>query len=406
MNSAQNKMRTNGMFLRSFDSKRYQELQAQKQKILEKQKELMKIKERKDKKEAKRKKKLNEYAEEALSFAAIPENETEALSAVDTTKELENTENEEKDLKVKTSKPRSPESKSVTSEAQESTADEEDAELTGNIDAVDAASATNVENEVVVESKVEDPTITDNVKVLKEEPKTAKIIDLQKKSNDTIKAESDSDKISDTVSKPLNEPSGKVAKEYAIIAKLNKEAILRETEHVVQKSETLFAAINGNVTKEESKKVSKSSSGNDEDIKESPMKTSTDAYAVVDLNVTMSLLKDINDELKDKKNADKALKVVGNSESVSAKVLNLKDDVRAIYLENKENFNLRNQNYMSRSAGYHGDIDTSTSSIEPDIDPAVDQFLAAKFSCNGKERLIITEEQLSSLQYVGSSSSG
>ena len=42
----QSKMRTNGAFLRNFDSKRYQELQQQKQQILRKQQELEKIKQK------------------------------------------------------------------------------------------------------------------------------------------------------------------------------------------------------------------------------------------------------------------------------------------------------------------------------------------------------------------------
>ena len=62
----QSKMRTNGAFLRSFDSKRYQELQQQKQEILRKQQELKNIK-RKSKVGGKDKVLVNIDAEEGCS---------------------------------------------------------------------------------------------------------------------------------------------------------------------------------------------------------------------------------------------------------------------------------------------------------------------------------------------------
>ena len=67
----QSKMRTNGAFLRNFDSKRYQELQQQKEEILKKQQELEKIKHKgkqSDKVKAKGKAKVSSKSAEAFDF--------------------------------------------------------------------------------------------------------------------------------------------------------------------------------------------------------------------------------------------------------------------------------------------------------------------------------------------------
>ena len=401
MNSAQNKMRTNGMFLRNFDSKRYQELQAQKQKILEKQQELLRIKEKKEKKEAKRKKKSKEIVEESSSFAVIPESETENTDEVsDSTEGVATSENESID---------------VTSESEGA----DSAHLnTASVDIPDGAIPTDVVNEPKeqLKSKCDTVTKTEGSKIENVASKIENVAkegnvnkNKQGKSKDTngvVKFEEPLEKKLGIAGKTSQQTNVKPEKEYAIIAKLNKEAILRETELVVKKSETLFAGLNGDIPTEDDAKVKKSKTKSKEQKKTNTnesLKSNIEAYAIVDLDVTMSLVNEVNDINANKETVPE---VTETDKTLTNTIQNDSDEMRSLFIDNKDNTYIRNQNYMSRSAGYNGDIDTSTSSIEPDVDVAVNQYLAAKFIMNNKERLVITEEQLSSLQYVGSSSSG
>lgn len=378
MNSAQKKMRTNGMFLRNFDSKRYQELQTQKQKILDKQKELIRIKDNKDKKEVK-KKNISNGVNNGVNTVVngITENVPEdngsdiAEAGVPTICVTDDI----------------PETSIVGPEAlPESTHETIEETMRDSEGIIGSESKLEIEKE---NSENGDST-------------TGAISETSEKQNDMVQSAQELAQISENVSENAGETLGKVVKEYAIIAKLNKEAILRETELVVQKSEIVYAEINDSASSD-NEKVNKVKTGNDVVVKETSskgLKTVTDAYAIVDLDITMSLVNEINDE------AEKIPESTESNKSIPGNVNVKRTGNKSNSMTNNENNYVRYQNCMSRSTGYHGDMDTSTSSIEPDGDSAVDQFLVAKFSVKHKERLVITEEQLMSLQYIGSSSSG
>lgn len=378
MSSAQGKMRTNGMFLRSFDSKRYQELQAQKQKILEKQKELMKIKEKGD---AKKKQKdtgktsgTEDELEKAAESAEIKDIEgassvvTKFVASADGTTEetvSEILDFTEPDIKCESDV----EMKTENGENNPNENDEKSTKKQSKTSITVRPSETVIQNGASVE----------NVKaVSKAKPADA----------------ANSGQGQRGLKKSL---SGQSIKEYAIIAKQNQQAIKRESE-LVQKTDTgIYAKQDILVNKTEEMKR------NQEMVKKlmgKQNKSNSDAYAVVDLTVTMNLVNAINEN-----------NVNGNTEQVTANGSVGKGSSKhrkgTGYTDYKDIINnYKHHNKMSRSAGYSGDIDTSTSSLEPDYDYAhVDQYLTSKLSLN-KDRLVITEEQLNSLQTITSSSSG
>lgn len=379
--SAQGKMRTNGMFLRSFDSKRYQELQAQKQKILEKQKELMKIKEKRD---AKRKAQEGKKGSNGENGEIVP----------DTSLDSQRVMNTDGSGGVKQ------DSNDVV-DKDDSTLEEVTSEDTGKS-----------EDEMKVDMQNKNSVLQSVGNTGKKQSK-----DLVKGSsdctesgpnqlrNDTSKYKANQEQLdvvntaqgTTGIKKSL---SGQNVKEYAIIAKQNQQAIRRETALLEQKSGPgVYAKTDNSVSKPDKQNV--------KPVKSTKVpkqsKANSDAYAVVDLTVTMNLVNEINGNTLDDTTEKLANQSDGKSDSKgrsSSKGLG--------YVDYKDIIsNYKHYNKMSRSAGYSGDIDTSTSSLEPDyVDYAqMDQYLSSKLALN-KDRLVITEEQLNSLQTITSSSSG
>lgn len=376
--SAQGKMRTNGMFLRSFDSKRYQELQAQKQKILEKQKELMKIKEKRD---AKRK------AQEGKKGS---DGENVSDTSVDTQRVI----NTDGSGGIKQ------DSNDVV-DKDDSTLEEVTSEDTGKSED---------EMKVDIQNKNSTLQLVGNTGKMQSKDIVKGSSDCTERGpnqllNDTSKYNANQEQLdvgntaqgTAGIKKSL---SGQNVKEYAIIAKQNQQAIRRETALLEQKSGPgVYAKTDNSVNKPDKQNI--------KPVKSTKVpkqcKANSDAYAVVDLTVTMNLVNEINGNTVEDTTEKVANQSDGKSDSKarsSSKGLG--------YVDYKDIIsNYKYYNKMSRSAGYSGDIDTSTSSLEPDyVDYAqMDQYLSSKLALN-KDRLVITEEQLNSLQTITSSSSG
>lgn len=393
MNSGQSKMRTNGMFLRNFDSKRYQELQLQKEQILHKQKELEKRKEKKAKKERKRMSK---------KFDQITESAEETLSDTDQSVNSDSTCNE--------STCDGSDSSEVIAACMAALAAD------GN---VSSEGATNLNEEFVtkeidkaIQGATECDTVVDNainedlgastcgvtIKLIKSEEET-----VNAQSNDGDKSKVLNSKEEGEVLTPAVIPA-KASKEYAIIAKINKQALLSQTELVEQESGIKSAS---------DSESEKSSKVNQSPRKHSPLnnnsmngpnkkaavqgiaKSKAQAYAIVDLDETMTITKLHNGTTKIKIGPEVTKQMTDNDSKH-----NSKEHIESLY--RKRYMSGR----MSRSAGYNGDLDTSTSSLETDIDTAIDQYLLNKLGDHGNEKLVITEEDLSGLHYLASSSSG
>ena len=419
MSSTQSKMRTNGVFLRNFDSKRYQELQAQKQKILDKQKELIKIKEKKD---AKKK----EQDGTASDLSTGTETETEEVA------ELEEIEGEDGSVCV--------DIKVVVNDFDDvDGVIDAGGELKDSVNSQDVSKAmingNTGKNELEKKNGVvgnETDHISEKVKVDTSKVKTAQKADSvtpakvkqerthgsgnSKAGVKTVKgngviANSNANVKVDNLSKGQVQRgikkslSGQNVKEYAIIAKQNQQAIKRETE-IVQKTGTGIYATpdtigtqGTNKNQEIAKKLlAKAAKQN---------KANAEAYAVVDLTVTMNLVNEIKEN-----NLNANTEAVATTGATVAKTsTKSKSGGKGTgYTDYKDIINnYKHHHRMSRSAGYSGDIDTSTSSLEPDYDYShMDQYLSSKLSLNSlnKDRLVITEEQLNSLQTITSSSSG
>ena len=424
MSSTQSKMRTNGVFLRNFDSKRYQELQAQKQKILDKQKELIKIKEKKD---AKKK----EQDGTASDLSTGTETETEEVA------ELEEIEGEDGsacvDIKV------------VVNDFDDvDGVIDAGGELKDSVNSQDVSEAmingNTGENELLKKNGVvgnETDHISEKVKVDTSKVKTAQKADSvtpakvkqertqgsgnSKAGVKTVKgngviANSNANVIVDNLSKGQVQRgikkslSGQNVKEYAIIAKQNQQAIKRETE-IVQNTGTGMYATPDTIGTQNSK--TQGTNKNQEIAKKllakaaKQNKANAEAYAVVDLTVTMNLVNEIKEN-----NLNANTEPVATTGATVAKTsTKSKSGGKGTgYTDYKDIINnYKHHHRMSRSAGYSGDIDTSTSSLEPDYDYShMDQYLSSKLSLNSlnKDRLVITEEQLNSLQTITSSSSG
>ena len=419
MSSTQSKMRTNGVFLRNFDSKRYQELQAQKQKILDKQKELIKIKEKKD---AKKK----EQDGTASDLSTGTETETEEVA------ELAEIEDEDGSVCV--------DIKVVVNDFDDvDGVIDAGGELKDSVNSQDVSKAmingNTGKNELEKKNGVvgnETDHISEKVKVDTSKVKTAQKADSvtpakvkqerthgsgnSKAGVKTVKgngviANSNANVKVDNLSKGQVQRgikkslSGQNVKEYAIIAKQNQQAIKRETE-IVQKTGTGIYATpdtigtqGTNKNQEIAKKLlAKAAKQN---------KANAEAYAVVDLTVTMNLVNEIKEN-----NLNANTEAVATTGATVAKTsTKSKSGGKGTgYTDYKDIINnYKHHHRMSRSAGYSGDIDTSTSSLEPDYDYShMDQYLSSKLSLNSlnKDRLVITEEQLNSLQTITSSSSG
>ncbi|WAR09045.1 hypothetical protein MAR_019003, partial [Mya arenaria] len=382
--SAQGKMRTNGMFLRSFDSKRYHELQTQKAKILEKQKELMKIKEKKEKKKKQGNgDNVGEVGDERAE-ADVENHVTVEDGAFGITMTLkEEVPESEMDMIVEKAGKETSNSKTSNANGIKSPS----AKTSKSKESKGKGAGKSLKS---VQPKVQ--SIYADLKAAKEEGKgNASSVVMNGMLNDN-EAKSEV-----TSEQPV--------KEYAIIAKLNQKAIQRETELLDNESKTgVYAKVNPGEVTANGKELTEST--------ETTRKTNTDAYAIVDLYETKSIVDEINgnvsnalDQTKDV-HADKTTEEVvpKSTSTLSAKYLPGKPTVgNTGYREIVYNYR---HGKMSLSAGYHGDMDTSTSSIEPDY-MDIGQFGALLTNkLTTRDKLVITEEQLASLQTVTSSSSG
>ena len=367
MNSTQGKMRTNGVFLRSFDSKRYQELQLQKQQILQRQKELLRIK---DKQGVNKTKREAEYSSLNDGQDANGNIETEEIGNGSV---MHNT------LEMSKMKKRA-----------------------GNVFTVQASvhavrSPTEIVEAKVTQSNELEPT-TGSEKKTNEVPKCP----------DTVTEETVNDKVKADKKQYL--------KEYAIIAEQNKHALQRETQLVEQEAdiESQYSKIVA-IDSESCKSLSDTDINdisNPCKLKQFKKEKKKD-YAIVDLDKTLVVVQNMikegkeNGVTKTESMRDTEVENIGSSTDTlkgdsGDHVVPLTNDLTQIYVNRKQH-----AGRMSRSAGYSGDIDTSTSSLETDIDSAIDKFLAKEvYSKEQQDRLVITEEQISRLHNVGSSSSG
>ncbi|KAH3734451.1 hypothetical protein DPMN_040891 [Dreissena polymorpha] len=437
MSSAQSKMRTNGMFFRNFDSKHHQELQklqAQKAKILEKQKELLKIKDSKSRKSdlpnGEADNEIN--AEDKEHVVDANDNVADSGKLVIHSAYNEGTVSDNLELQanatlvnqeqgVKEAKEMSKTVKSGKSNRKEQfqsiyadlkAARELQTKAVAEAENPKVSTTKNKSKDPLTNKQTESGASNTSVNQHKDQTKgtsktsedkgkeKVKIASVKGDKHVAINGLSNEQSSKAVIKKS---PSGQMVKEYSIIAKLNKDALKRETELVdnENKSDT-YAKTNMLKHGPEKTNLSASMAG--------LLSTRTEAYAVVDLEANKTLVDTLNGNIgntgtlslgriRDSKNLDNANTAVGET-SIDTKIGTM--DYRDIV------HNYRQHSKMTRSAGYNGDIDTSTSSIEPDYMECgyLDAYISSKLTLQNKDRLIITEEQLSSLHAVTSSSSG
>jgi len=377
------------MFLRSFDTKRYQELQAQKAKILEKQRKLIKIKECK-----------------GPGRTAGVEGEGESSSGGDKASESsDNTVVEDSDGGTNTG------DFGVTMTLME----EEEEEGEGVCNGTYGSGGARMDEGKNVAVNGQTKTVATNGKksAKSKETKSSKssaprvqsiYADLKaaREKATTAKAETGGSQTPTqmqylTVPTVIvtQAPATEPVKEYTIIARRNQDALQRETEMLDNEQSSGVYSLAKDV-------ITDASQGKQCSPHQSPSrKTNTDAYAVVDVvDRSKQMVDEINGNSEKHVSYDNSVK--NNTDKYK------KSDIRKPIKpgsDYKDIISMYKYSKMSRSAGYHGDIDTSTSSLEPDYCD-LGQLDALTSRLTGTDRLVITEEQLSSLHTVTSSSSG